>query len=338
MAEDAPINWLQRAVEFLVQAATENWGTKILALLLALIVFVVTRDEVTRSFTIPLRVIEDPERVLLTRPPESVELRVRGPWANVNRLSAAELGAATLDLREVRPGPMELDPASIVMPQGVVLDTLEYDPVDLRFEALIDRALPIVPVVVGEVDTDHRLASMRVEPDSWTVRAPASEFDDLRELQTEFIDISGVSSDVDMRVEVEPPDAQLVFLGVREGELPLVRFVADVEALVGEVELAVATGPALREALPGLGEEELPAVEHVKVRGPRKLLRSLEAFEEPLRPLVEVETRAGLAAPIPVTVRFEWSPQVPATTAEQLSITPPLVRLRLSPRGGEIPW
>ena len=37
---------------FVVEALTENWGTKILAFLLALVVFIVTRDEVTRTLTV----------------------------------------------------------------------------------------------------------------------------------------------------------------------------------------------------------------------------------------------------------------------------------------------
>ena len=95
-------SWLQRAGTFVVQASTENWGTKIMAFFLALIVFVVTRDEVTRSFKIPLRVVEDPDRVLLTSLPENVEVQVRGAWVNVNQISATELGAASLDLRDAR--------------------------------------------------------------------------------------------------------------------------------------------------------------------------------------------------------------------------------------------
>src|SRR4051794_36986534 len=42
----------RRIVGFVITAATKNWGTKILAFLLALMVFIVTREEITRSFTI----------------------------------------------------------------------------------------------------------------------------------------------------------------------------------------------------------------------------------------------------------------------------------------------
>lgn len=325
---------MQRIVEVVVGVATENWFTKILAFVLALMVFVATRDEITRSFTIPLRVLDDPDRVLLTTPPENVELLVRGPWANVNRISAAQLGSATLDLRDARPGPMVLDPASIVMPEGVVLDKLDYDPVDLRFEAVIDRALRIVPNLTGEIDPDYNLASMRVEPNSWTVRAPASQLEGLAQLSTAPVSVEGISDTLTTRVALEPPASQISFLGVAAGERPAVRLTIEVVAVAGELELEVPTEAALREALPEFGEVDLPAVERVAVRGPRKLLRSLGGLENPLVAKVQVE-RAARGAAIPVTVRFEWSAQVPPETVAQLSVVPDLVRLRLSPTGVE---
>lgn len=320
-----------------VGVATKNWGMKIMAFLLALIVFIVTRDEVTRSFEIPLRVIDDPDRVLLTTPPDSVQLQLRGPWVNVNRIAAVELGIATLDLREVRPGPMELDPAAIVMPPGVVLDKLDYDPVDLRFEALIQRKLSIVPVVVGEVDPDHRLVSTRVEPDSWIVRAPASDLQGLEQLRTVALDVSGMTSSVNEQVTLEQLPMRLTFLGVPAGERPSVRVVAEIVDVIGELELEVVTGAALREALPDLAPSVLPSVERVSVRGPRAALAALTGLDQPLRPTIEVEPTTQRGAPIPVTLRFEWSPVVPAAVAEKLSIVPPLIRLRLSSQGVELP-
>jgi YbbR domain-containing protein len=325
---------MRRILAFVLAGATKNWGTKILAFLLALMVFIVTRDEITRSFTIPLRVLDDPDRVLLTTPPEVVELRVRGPWANVNRIAAAQLGSATLDLREARPGPMVLDPAAIVMPEGVVLDTLEYDAVDLRFEAMVDRALRIVPNLVGELDGDYKLAAVRVEPNSWTVRAPASKLEGLSQLSTAAVDVAGITETLATRVALEPPSSKIAFLGVAAGERPSVRITLEVVPVAGEIELEVATEAALREALPEFDKVDLPGVERVVVRGPRKLLRSLEGLEAPLLAKVELEEVVRGAA-IPVTVRFEWSPQIPATTVEQLSVVPDLVRLRLSPGGVE---
>jgi hypothetical protein len=218
----------------------------------------------------------------------------------------------------------------------VVLDKLEYDAVDLRFEVVVDRALRIVPNLVGELDADHKLASVRVEPNSWTVRAPASELEGLAQLSTAPIDVSSIADTLTLSVALEPPSSQIAFLGVPAGERPSVRLTIDVDAVAGELELQVATEAALREALPELGEVDLPAVERVLVRGPRKLLRSLSGLDAPLLAKVEVE-QASRGAAIPVTVRFEWSPEVSAETVAQLSVVPDLVRLRLSPGGVESP-
>lgn len=326
-----------RVVELVVKATTENWGTKIMAFLIAATVFIVTRDEVTRSFTIPLRVLDDPDRVLLTDPPTTVEVRLRGPWANVNRLSAEALGPATLDLREVRPGPMVVDPGSVVMPPGVVLDTLDYHPVDLRFEDVVERGFTITPVVIGEVDADHQLVATRVEPSSWPLRGPASAIEAFERLRTEPVDIEGIRGDLELRVELEPLPAELEFLQVASHDRPKVRFVAEVTPIPGEIELIVATDDVLREALPNADETELPATERVSIRGPKPALREVRALDEPLVPVVEVERPSINGGPLPITLRFTWSADVPESTRAQLSIVPPLIRLRLAATGPETP-
>jgi hypothetical protein len=211
---------------------------------------------------------------------------------------------------------------------------LEYDAVDLRFESVVDRALRIVPNLVGEIDPDYKLAAMRVEPNSWTVRAPTSKLEGLAQLSTAQVDVSGITETLATRVALEPPSEQIAFLGVAAGERPSVRLTIEVVAIAGEIELEVATEAALREALPEFEKVDLPGVERVVVRGPRKLLHSVEELEAPLLAKVEIEKVAPGAA-IPVTVRFEWSPQIPATTVGQLSVVPDLVRLRLSPAGVE---
>ncbi len=333
---------LQRVAAFLIRAATENWGTKIMAFLLALLVFVVTRDEVQRSFTVPLRVIEDPDRVLRTGLPHSVDVTLRGPWTAVNRIRADELGAAVLDLREVKPGPMQLDPATIVMPPGVVLHELSYDPVDLRFEAIVERAIVIDAVFTGEVAEDYTLTSFRLEPDRWTLRGPESLFAKLDELDTEPIDLSGISRDIDMRVEVLLPDSlgerarELEFVGLEDRKVPTVRLIAEIEPEIGEVAIKVLVGKAVLAALPSVAELDVPQSENVTIRGPLPILREIEDFQLPLKPEVEVEpSREG--EPLRVALRFEWSDDVPEATREQLSISPPLVRLSFSGGGGEAP-
>lgn len=327
----------RRISALLSAAATANWGTKIMAFLLALIVFVVTRDEVQRSFTVPLRVVQDPDRVLLTDVPKTVEVRLRGPWTNVNRIGADTLGPALLDLREVRPGPMELDPATIVMPAGVVLDALDYDPIDLRFEPVVERNVAIRAVLIGEVANDYSLISHELQPDHWTLRGPESELVEITELTTEPIDLGAAKHDVDRQVVVRMPSGQarrndpehaLEFVGLT-GDPPTVRFTADIEPLTGEISVEVDTAAAVRTALPSVAESEIPAHETVTIRGPLPLLREIEDLGSPLRPVVELEPMVE-GQPLRAKLRFDWTVEVPPTTREMLSISPPLVILQFA--------
>jgi hypothetical protein len=327
----------RRVTAFLLAAATANWGTKIMAFLLALIVFVVTRDEVQRSFTVSLRVVQDPDRVLLTALPKTVEVRLRGPWTNVNRIGADALGPAQLDLREARPGPMELDPATIVMPAGVVLDALDYDPIDLRFEPVVERSVAIRAVLVGEVASDYSLIGHELQPDHWTLRGPESQLAAITELVTAPLDLSEANSDIDVRVLVRVPAGQrgrddpehpLEFVGLT-GAHPRVRFTADIEAKSGEISVEVDTAAAVRAALPSVPESEIPAHETVTIRGPLPQLRELDDLASPLRPVVELEPVVE-GQPRRAKLRFDWTTEVDQATRELLSISPPLVILQFA--------
>ncbi|NVB41496.1 hypothetical protein G6O69_26900 [Pseudenhygromyxa sp. WMMC2535] len=325
---------LSRVFGLLVAAATENWGTKIMAFFLAVIVFVVTRGEIERTFTVPLRAIEDPDRVLLTQLPEKVEVSLRGPWANINQLDAKDLGAALLDLREVNPGPMALDPAAIVMPQGVVLDDLDYDPVDLRFEEVVVRRVPVRVAFVGEVDDDYELVRLRVDPERWPVRGPLSKLEAIETLDTEVVDLDGARSDLSASVALLDPGPGLGFVGVATDEDPVVQVEVELELLQDERALELETGPALREALPELAEAlALPEQEALTLRGPRSAIRELAEIEEPLQVEVEVGEARRRGAPIPVSLRFTWVDEVPEALRRRVSVEPPLIRLRVSPQG-----
>lgn len=336
----SPRGWPDALLRYVIAVATRNWGTKLIALLLATIVFVVTRDEVQRSFKVPLKVIQDPDRVLLTTTPKTIEVRLRGPWTAINRIGADALGAAVLDLREASPGPMQLDPAAIVMPAGVVLDALDYDAIDLRFEPVVERSVAIRALVVGEVAADYTLVDAELSPERWTLRGPQSRLDAITELTTAPIDVSGALRDLDVRVEVrlpagtakrDDPDHPVTFVGVA-GEAPQARYSADVEPEQGERSIVVETAAALRAALPGVAETEFPASETVTLRGPLPHIHALEQLPEgvePLRPVVELE-RGGEGQAVRAKLAFEWASEVPEATRDSLTISPPLLILQFA--------
>ena len=183
-------------LRILSELVFRDWGLKALAFVAAVFLFVFTRDEVTRGFTVPLKAVEDPERVLLTELPETIQVQVRGPWTRINRLQDYDFGTATLDLTQARPGPLEVDEAAIVMPSGVVLAGIQYDHVDLRFDPVIERDVEVEPRLVGSPAPDYELVRADARPARVRVRGGESFVRRVLVLATESVDVSGADHDV----------------------------------------------------------------------------------------------------------------------------------------------
>lgn len=315
-------------VHWVLDALFKDVALKLGALALAILVFVVTRDEVTRAFTIPLRVIEDPDRVLLSAPPDEIKAELRGPWVRINRLQDHDLGVATVDLRETRPGPMEIDPATLVMPTGVVLERLVYDPVDLRFEPVIERSLPVETALIGRPAPGHVLGPVQVDPARWTVRGGRTAVSGLRSLATEPLDVGGASVDVVRPRALLGPGPGVRF--VRSGEdAPKVTVTVEIRDVI---ESRVVQVP-VRAADPAQDVGELPAVQPVTVRGPLDSLETLFApgQDVPLRAVAR-PMRADEATPDgeldtadpPARVRltFEWDADVAPDRVVDVTLDP----------------
>ena len=221
--KDEPAQAAERArpLRLLGELVFRDWGLKAIALVVAAFLFVFTRDEVTRVFTVPLRVVEDPERVLMTELPESIQVQARGPWTRINRLQAYDFGVATLDLTQAKPGPLEVDRAAIVMPSGVVLAGIQYDHVDLRFDPVIERDVEVEPQLEGTPAPDYELARVDATPARVRVRGGESLVRRVQGLATEPFDVGGADHEVEARLAlVEPPEGVTLVApsGAAEGD------------------------------------------------------------------------------------------------------------------------
>lgn len=303
-------------LRFLNDLAFRNWGTKLIAFMLAAIVFVMTRDEVTRAFEVPLRIEEDPDRVLMTDLPDSIQVQVQGPWTRVNRLQDYDFGTATLDLRMASPGPLEIDQASIVMPSGVILAGIQYDHVDLRFDKVVERYVAIEAETVGTVARDYELVRVEVRPAKWAVKGGASFVKRVQRLQTEPLEIAGATDDVEEELTiVSPPSGvRLVGEGTRGARVSVravVRPKADARTYPVPVIVPERVDPS------GV----IPRTYDVEVSGPLPEFRTLEGLGisfpvEAVAEMVEGTPSTGGTA----EVRFSWAESVPGDVRGKLKI------------------
>jgi hypothetical protein len=129
---------------------TQNLTTKLLALLLAVVVYahVATEAEQIAEIRIPLQVSGlSSDLVLATAPPAHARVAVRGRGKQLFKLRL-EPPAVTLDLSTVRPGSVQrvLSPGDVALPFGsdvTVTEIVEPRRVDLVVDTLVVRSLPV---------------------------------------------------------------------------------------------------------------------------------------------------------------------------------------------------
>lgn len=312
-------------VRWLGELLFRDWGRKAIALMVAAFLFVFTRDEVTRVFTVPLKVVEDPERVLLTELPETVQVQARGPWTRINRLQDYDFGVATLDLPQAKPGPLEIERGAIVMPSGVVLAGIQYDHVDLRFDPVVEVEVEVEPQLEGTPAPDYALVRVEASPARVRVRGGESFVRRVQGVATLALDVEGADHDVEGRVALVEPPAGVVWVGPA-GDEGMVTVRAIVAAREEARSLTVPV--VVDEGLDPTGA--VPRSYEVTVSGPLPDFRVLDG----LGVAVPVEARAskgegeGQGGGV-AEVRFSWSERVPQDLRARLELDRSLERIAL---------
>jgi hypothetical protein len=211
----------------------------------------------------------------------------------------------------------------------VFLAGIQYDHVDLRFDAIIERDVPIVPEVVGSVADDYQLVRVEVEPERWTVRGGESVVVRLQKLGTEPLDIDDATADVSGRLTVAPPPSGVYLVGEGEGEQAEVVVRAAVQPRPEERSYTVPV--AIPDELDPTGA--VPRTYEVEVSGPMPDFRTLEAHGiafpvEAVAEIVEGDPQHGGV----VEVRFSWAASVPGDVRARLQLDHGVERVRLPPR------
>lgn len=176
----------------------DNLGYKLVALSLSLILFAVTRGsgDVQRSVDVPLAAALPPaERgndVLLTPLPEKVRVTVRGAASAVGSLRGDDVGPVQLDLREGHRRSVRFERSMLRMPAGANIVSFTPPILELEWDTLASRVLPIRPTVLGAPAARSRIERLEVEPRQVRVRGPTQALELLDGVHTEAVDVTGL--------------------------------------------------------------------------------------------------------------------------------------------------
>ena len=172
-----------------------NAGWKLLALALAAFLWFSLsgqrRQRISeRGYVIPLTVVNLPPDAVLASPvPDTVDVRLRGPFDAI-RLADPSKMEAVMDFADSRPGERiyKLGSDDINAPEELEVVSIAPPAVRVRIERLARKQVAIVARLLG---ADGSATVTRVDPPRATIAGPESEIGKMESIPTDPISLAG---------------------------------------------------------------------------------------------------------------------------------------------------
>lgn len=180
-------------------ALTENLYLKFLSFALALLLYSAFHgtQDAQRSVSVNLVVVmpqDSGNRVLVSPVPETVRLTLRGPRAGLDELRADDVGNIQVVLRSSAERQVRLDPAMVHVPPSVRVEQIDPPAIDLTWEDVVVRDLPVQVSVVGTPAPGFVAKNVPIaDPQRVRVRGPKSEVMVLQHVRADSFDVSGLT-------------------------------------------------------------------------------------------------------------------------------------------------
>ena len=175
----------------------KNWVLKLVSLFFALFLwyFVVGEDKVDMNVTLPVEIVNLPRDLIISNQfKKQIEVTISGQRSLIRGMSEQHI-SRSIDLSKATPGTIVIpnDPDSISLPRGLSILRVQPPTLTLLLDRLIQKELPIKPILVGKVHKDFRLDSVTVDPLTLKISGPQTILDQEKNLKTLPIVINDLS-------------------------------------------------------------------------------------------------------------------------------------------------
>lgn len=186
-----------------------NLGPKILALIIAAVFWVAASEErredtVQRTFQVPLEIAGIPSDMVISGEVEdTVTVRVRGPASQVRSLTEMSMGA-TIDLSGAQSGitNVSIPEDSLNLPRNVEVVSMQPARIRLELETRQQKFVRIRPYLVGAPADGFVIGDIEVRPPNALITGPGSLVEEVTEIPTERVILSGRNATFQLTVDV----------------------------------------------------------------------------------------------------------------------------------------
>jgi hypothetical protein len=190
-----------------------NWPAKVLSLFAALLLFAFYRLNrlEDRYISLPLSVSMNDEYVPSSQYPRTVRATLRGESNALFAIQDDDV-RASLDLSGYHAEGKYRAPVQIERKGSALgVDPLEIrtDPADVvvSMEKRITRVVPVTPAFKGFLEPGYELVSFELSPSEVEISGPTSSVSRANDVQTDFIELAGRSSDFIVKSRILKKDS-----------------------------------------------------------------------------------------------------------------------------------
>ena len=190
-----------------------NLGLKFLSTCIAALLWLIVAGErvVERVMRAPVEMQNLPESLeIVGTPPDTVEVRLRGPSGALSRMAAGDM-AAVIDLQTARPGRrlFHLTQNNVSVPYGTEVVQVGPSTLTLEFEMTATRTVPVEPDVEGRPAAGYEVTKVTSDPATVEIAGPASAVQRLQAAITEPVSVQDQNRSVREIVTIGVPDSTL---------------------------------------------------------------------------------------------------------------------------------
>lgn len=198
---------------------TRNWSLKLLAFVLAVVLWItLVPEEKTygeRTLAVPLETHNIPtDMELVEKAVSVVDVTIRATNRLLGQITSNDL-TAVLDLKNapVTQEDFALDASMIVVPPNVRAVRVFPPKAHLKLERASEIDMDVVPDVAGKVKEGFRIEKVEAIPAKAMVRGPESKFRPRDRLRTSPVDIGGLEATIEAEADIVLPRPDLRIKG-----------------------------------------------------------------------------------------------------------------------------
>jgi YbbR domain-containing protein len=199
-------------------ALTENLNLKLVSIGFTLVLYSLVHGAQDAQRSVPVDLVlllpsDDVNRVLVSPIPPQVRVTLRGPRTTLDELHADDIGNLQVDVRAGQDRRVIFEKSSVHVPTGVQVDQIDPPGIDLQWDDVITRDVPVQVTVTGTPAPGFIVKGQPLsDPANVRVRGPKGEVAVLQHARADAFDVSGLSEGTYTRaLAIDRPTGHLAF-------------------------------------------------------------------------------------------------------------------------------